>query len=85
MTKAKHGCSFEVIKRGPDNKATLWLGTCTCKERFVEATYEATEDEWRKHYYAIFGIAPDPAGPNKDSRWQPEPADLIELRRMEAK
>lgn len=74
MTKQQHGLTVEVLERGPDNRATLWLGSCgstrTSHARWAKPTYEAVEDEWRKHLHAETGTAPEPMG-SSEGRWMP--------------
>lgn len=65
-----HGISVEVIERNDMGRATSWLATCKCKTRFTEATYEATEDKWRRHVHAVTGTAPKPMG-GQLGRWTP--------------
>ena len=67
---SSHGIGFEVIARDERDHATKWLGSCACGEKWAETTYEATEDEWRKHVYLAVGAAPKPMG-NKELRWMP--------------
>lgn len=68
MTQGKHGASFEIIERGPNNSWQTWLATCKCKQRWTDATYEAAEDKWRRHVHENTGIAPQPMG-NRAGRW----------------
>ena len=74
MTKPKHDMTVEILERGPDGMATLWLGSCgsrsTSHARWAKPTYEAVEDEWRKHLHEETGTAPDPMG-DAEGRWMP--------------
>lgn len=66
-----HGASFEIVWRNPDNTKRTWRAKCACRFGAWEGPeYEAVEDEWRKHFHAETGTAPEPMG-NKVGRWQP--------------
>lgn len=68
MPDKKHGCSFEIIERGPNNSWQTWLATCKCGERWTGPSYEVAEDKWRQHVHAITGSAPQAMG-NQAERW----------------
>ena len=70
MTRAKHGCDFQIIERSPDNSTQTWRARCSCRAYWTGSSYEIVEDEWRKHYHAIKGEAPRPMG-SKSGRWMP--------------
>lgn len=70
MSGSKHGCGFEVVARDERGHATSWLAACSCGSKWVAPSYEAAEDEWRKHCHALTGIAPKPMGV-KQGRWSP--------------
>ena len=70
MSDLKHGALFTVIARGADNVATRWQAQCGHHATFVAESYEAVEDEWRKHVHAETGSAPKPCG-DKTNRWEP--------------
>jgi hypothetical protein len=65
-----HPASFEVISRDASARATLWRAICGRHLRWDGPTYEAVEDEWRKHVHAETGTAPAPMG-NRNGRWMP--------------
>ena len=68
MTSSKHGCSFEIIERGPKNEWQTWLATCECGERWTGPSYEVAEDKWREHHLAATTVAPKPMG-SQVGRW----------------
>jgi hypothetical protein len=70
MSTAKHGCDFQIIERSPGNRTQTWQAKCSCRAQWTGPTYEAVEDEWRKHYHGIKGEAPKPMG-SKSGRWMP--------------
>jgi hypothetical protein len=70
MAQAKHGCSFEIVERGPNNSWQTWLATCTCKERWTGENYAVAEDKWRIHVHQTTGRLVQPAG-DKNDRWAP--------------
>lgn len=65
-----HRISVEITWRNEDNTEQRWTGTCGCRMAWTTPTYEATEDEWRKHCHEVTGIAPKPMG-GKTGRWTP--------------
>ena len=65
-----HGGEFQVVRRDPDGRAVTWVATCEDHGAWTGPTYEAVEDEWRKHVYAETGTAPAPMG-SKTGRWVP--------------
>jgi len=65
-----HGITVRVIERRWDARATKWAAKCGCKTTWEGPTYEAVEDEWRKHVYDATGFAPTPVG-EKEGRWTP--------------
>jgi len=65
-----HGVSFEITWRNADNTEQKWTATCACRMAWSDATYEAAEDQWRRHVHKVTGRAPTPAG-NKSGRWTP--------------
>jgi hypothetical protein len=70
MSRAKHGCDFEIIERSPDNTSHTWLASCACGTKWSGPTYEVVEDKWREHYHVASGVAPSPFG-HKAGRWTP--------------
>lgn len=63
----KHDVSFEALGAGG---VTRWLASCGGHAKFVMDTYEAAEDEWRKHVHFETGSCPRPTG-SKQNRWEP--------------
>ena len=68
MVQRPHGCSFEIIERGPNNSCQTWLATCKCGERWTGAHYAVVEDKWRMHVHGITGQIIPPHG-DKHGRW----------------
>lgn len=68
MAQAKHGCSFEIIERGPNNSWQTWLATCTCKQRWTGDAYPVVEDKWRMHVHETTGKL-IPAHGDLTGRW----------------
>lgn len=70
MSARKHGISVVVTARRADGYATEWRARCGHHAEWFGPTYEAVEDEWRKHVHAEMGFAPKPMG-DKVDRWMP--------------
>jgi hypothetical protein len=66
MSAAKHNMSAQIISRSPN----VWRVKCGRHDEWTGPTYEAVEDEWRRHVHAETGKAPEPCG-DKDGRWTP--------------
>ena len=66
VSTQKHSGSFAIISRGPN----VWQAKCGRHAVWTGPTYEAVEDEWRKHVHAETGKAPAPCG-KKEGRWEP--------------
>lgn len=64
--ESKHGISVTIIRRDPN----VWRGRCDCGPKWDGPTYEAVEDEWRKHVHARTGKVTKPWG-DKEGRWTP--------------
>jgi len=57
-----HPGSFEVISRNASGRATVWRARCGRHRQWDGPTYEAVEDEWRRHVHAETGTMPAPMG-----------------------
>jgi hypothetical protein len=62
----KHRVTVEIVSRDPN----VWLASCGRHAKWTGPTYEAVEDDWRRHVHAETGTAPKPLGA-KDNRWMP--------------
>ena len=66
VVTSPHAFRAWIKSRDPN----VWATHCNCGEVWTEGTYEAGEDQWRKHVHAVTGKAPKPMGDRAD-RWAP--------------
>jgi len=66
VSAQKHSGSFAIISRGPN----VWQAKCGRHAVWTGPTYEAVEDQWRRHVYAETGVVSQPCG-DKTDRWMP--------------
>lgn len=54
---SRHGGSFRVTQRGPDDKATEWVCNCRCGRVWVGPDHKSVEKPWSEHVESVEAAA----------------------------